>query len=77
MPLPLLKNISYSALVIAAAVLGLAPFFPEPHLVEKARLLLQGDRLRPIDIFDVFFHLFPALLLILKLISEKKSKKEQ
>lgn len=70
MPLPVLKDIPYSALVVVSLFLGLAPFFPEPHLVEKIRMLLQGTLKRPIDIFDLVFHLSPLALLILKVVTE-------
>lgn len=55
-------------LIAAAVLLGLAPFRPEPHLVEKARMLFQGTLSRPIDIFDLFMHGTPALLLIVRLV---------
>lgn len=58
-PLPLL-------VVLALLMLG-APFVPEPHLVEKARMLREGTLTRPIDIFDVFWHLLPTALLAVKL----------
>lgn len=45
-----------------------APFFPEPHLVQKMRMLSEGTLSRPIDIFDVFWHLLPAALLAWKLV---------
>jgi hypothetical protein len=48
-----------------------APFVPEPHLVEKTRMLLAGLLTRPIDIFDLFWHLLPATLLAIKLIRRK------
>lgn len=66
----LLKDIPYSLLIILAIFMGLAPFFPEPHLVEKLRMLFEGTLRRPLDIFDLFFHLFPFLLLLLKLLTE-------
>ena len=44
-----------------------APFVPEPHLVEKARMLAAGSLTRPLDIFDVFWHLLPAALLAARL----------
>lgn len=53
--------------VIAALTLGLAPFLPEPHLVEKLRMLAAGELSRPIDIFDLIMHGAPWALLILKL----------
>ena len=70
MPLPILKDIPYSILVPLAILMALAPFFPEPHLVEKLRMLLHGTLRRPIDIFDLCFHLLPLLLLLLKLATE-------
>ena len=70
MPLPILKDIPYTILVPAAILMTLAPFVPEPHLVEKVRMLLHGTLRRPIDIFDLFFHLLPILLIFLKLLTE-------
>lgn len=70
-PLPLLKSIDTPLLVIIALLLGLAPFSPQPHLVEKVQMLLSGELSRPIDIFDLFFHSLPLLLLALKLLTEK------
>ena len=54
-------------LLIAAVLLGLAPFYPEPHLLEKARMLMHGETLQPIDIFDVFWHAWPLLWLALRM----------
>jgi len=53
--------------VIASLTLGLAPFLPEPHLVEKLRMLAAGELSRPIDIFDLVMHGAPWALLLLKL----------
>ncbi|MFM1863810.1 MAG: hypothetical protein RLZ26_2332 [Pseudomonadota bacterium] len=52
---------------LAALSLGLAPFFPEPHIVEKLRMLFAGTLVRPIDIFDLLWHALPFGLLALKL----------
>ena len=52
----------------AALTLGLAPFHPEPHIVEKLRMLFQGTLTRPIDIFDLCLHAAPWLLLIAKIV---------
>lgn len=51
-----MKPLPLWMLVIAALVLGLAPFSPEPHLVEKLRMLVNGDLRRPLDIFDLLMH---------------------
>ena len=56
----------------AAAFLTIAPLHPEPHLVEKLRMLSQGTLSRPIDIFDLFLHGTPITLLIIRLIRLKK-----
>jgi hypothetical protein len=63
-----LDEIPLSMLLLATVLLGLAPFYPEPHLVEKLRMLSNGTLKRPLDIFDLFMHAAPGLLLILKLI---------
>lgn len=62
-----LDRIGWGPLIFAAVLLGLAPFRPEPHLVEKVRMLLQGTLRRPIDIFDLLFHLSPLVPIVLKL----------
>ncbi len=61
-------DIPTGMLVVAALFMVAAPFTPEPHLVEKFRMLAAGTLTRPIDIFDVFWHLTPAVLLAVKLL---------
>ncbi len=63
-----LDDISLSVLIIACLLLGLAPFFPEPHIWEKLKMLVAGTLTRPIDIFDFLLHGAPFVLLVLKLI---------
>ncbi len=53
--------------VILALTLGLAPFFPEPHIWGKLKMLIAGTLTRPLDIFDFLWHLAPFVLLVLKL----------
>jgi hypothetical protein len=53
--------------LILATYLLVAPVLPEPHLVEKIRWLLEGTLQRPLDIFDLLFHLVPATLLVPRL----------
>jgi hypothetical protein len=55
-------------LIAVAIFMLLAPFAPEPHLFEKYKMLMAGELKKPIDIFDVFWHLFPSGLLAMKLI---------
>ena len=62
-----LKSISWPVVIILCLTLGLAPYTPEPHVWQKLQMLLAGTLNKPIDIFDLFFHLAPALLVLLKL----------
>jgi len=62
-----LDRIPLILLLPLAVLLAVAPLEPEPHLVEKLRMLFAGTLGRPIDIIDLFVHGTPLLLLILKL----------
>lgn len=59
-------------LAVAAIFMSLAPFSPEPHLVEKLRMLINGELVKPIDIFDLFWHSFLIILLAVRLIRYKR-----
>ena len=63
-----LERIPYALLLPLAVLLALAPFSPEPHLWEKLKMLVAGTLVRPIDIFDLFLHGTPLVLLLLKLL---------
>jgi hypothetical protein len=65
-----LDKLDYSLIIMATLLLGFAPFFPEPHLVQKIRMLKNKELKRPIDIFDLFYHLIPFFVLGLKLIRD-------
>jgi hypothetical protein len=67
-PVQILDQIPFSIAILAALTLGLAPFTPEPHIVEKLRMLFQGTLVRPVDWFDLALHGAPFVLLALKLI---------
>ena len=69
-----LDKIPYSILIIAAIFLLMAPFRPMPHVVEKLIMLKNGTLNRPIDIFDLFFHLAPSILLALKIVKSVLEK---
>lgn len=59
-------RIPWSIAIIGALTLGLAPFFPEPHIWEKLKMLARGTLVRPIDIFDLLMHAAPWALLLAK-----------
>jgi hypothetical protein len=61
---------SYTTLIILVILLGFAPFYPRPHIVEKLGMLFNGNLKRPIDIFDLFWHSWPFVLLAYKLIKD-------
>jgi hypothetical protein len=63
----LFNRIPLPLLVVVCLTLGLAPFTPEPHLLEKLRMLTEGQLVKPIDIFDLVLHGTPWILLVLKL----------
>lgn len=62
-----LDRLPLLAILPFALFLGFAPFFPEPHLWQKLKMLQAGTLSRPIDIFDLFWHAAPFVLLVLKL----------
>ena len=63
-----LDKIPYIYIAPLAIFLALAPFAPEPHLWEKLKMLFAGTLVRPIDIFDLFLHGAPLLILALKML---------
>ncbi len=62
----LLDRIPLTILVVAAVLLGLAPFLPRPHLWDKLVMLVNGELSRPVDVFDLIVHAGPILLVIWK-----------
>jgi hypothetical protein len=44
-------------------------------LVEKLRMLFQGTLSRPIDIFDLFYHLAPLVLLGIRLERMRRARR--
>ena len=69
-----MRKLPYKVLVPLAILLGLAPFLPQPHLVEKIGMLADGSLSKPVDIFDLFWHGWPIVLLGLKLILDLRSR---
>lgn len=67
----LVKKIPYVVLVPLTVFMLLAPFKPMPHILQKLIMLKEGALSRPIDIFDLFYHLAPLALLIVKVHAQK------
>lgn len=63
----MLDKLPWNLTILACLTLGLAPFFPEPHIWEKLKMLAGGTLAKPIDIFDFAMHAAPFLLAAAKL----------
>ena len=51
--------------ILACLTLGLAPFFPEPHVLGKIRWVWGGGTgMQLMDVADLLFHGLPWLLLL-------------
>ncbi len=56
---------NWKLVILLCLTLGLAPFFPEPHIVGKVKWIFGGaNGMQAMDWFDVLLHGFPFLLLI-------------
>lgn len=64
--LAFLDKIPYMLLIVIAVFMLLAPFRPMPHVIEKLIMLKNGTLTKPIDIFDLFYHLVPTIILLVK-----------
>ncbi|MGE0355759.1 MAG: hypothetical protein AB7P08_02475 [Burkholderiales bacterium] len=73
--LSLLDRLPWAWLLLLAAWMAIAPITPEPHLVEKLRLLVHGALVRPIDILDLVMHATPLLLVALKLWRQLRARR--
>ena len=63
----ILDKIPYTILIAIAILLIFAPFKPMPHVFQKLIMLKNGTLTKPIDIFDLFYHLIPTIILFLKI----------
>lgn len=56
---------NWKLIILLCLTLGLAPFFPEPHIWGKIRWIVGGaNGMAFMDWFDVLLHGFPFILLI-------------
>ena len=69
-----LSSLPWAGLVIACATLGLAPFLPVPHVIEKLGMLVRGQLVRPIDWFDLALHGSPWAALIAKAVVTRRRR---
>ncbi|SMG36071.1 hypothetical protein [Arenibacter troitsensis] len=56
---------NWKIVLLLCLTLGLAPYFPEPHILGKVKWIMGGAAgMKPMDWFDVILHGFPFVLLI-------------
>lgn len=60
---------NWKLIMLLCLTLGLAPFFPEPHVWGKIKWVAGGAvGMNAMDWFDLVFHGFPFILLLRKTI---------
>lgn len=70
--LKFLNKLPYTTLILATVFMLLTPISPMPHVVEKILMIKNGTLYKPLDIFDLFFHLSPLILLIIKALKDDR-----
>ncbi|MFU8882902.1 MAG: RND transporter [Rhodobacterales bacterium] len=68
----IIDRISWPVVILLCLTLGVSPFFPEPHVWEKLKMLAAGQLTRLIDIFDLFFHASPFAVALLKAVRMRR-----
>lgn len=66
-------NISFQKIIyplLASLTLGLAPFFPEPHIWKQIVNITDGTFTEPLDWFDLAMHGAPWIWLIYALVKQ-------
>jgi hypothetical protein len=60
---------NWKLIILLCLTLGLAPFFPEPHIWGKLKWITGGaNEMQFMDWFDVFLHGSPFVLLLRKIV---------
>ncbi len=66
---------NWKLVLLLCLTLGLAPFYPEPHIVGKIKWIAGGaNGMKLMDWFDTLLHGFPFILLIRIIILKLMSK---
>ena len=70
----------WKIIILLLLTLGLAPYFPEPHVWGKVKWVMGGAvGMKPMDWFDLALHSLPFFLLIRLIIVNlltKRAKKD-
>ena len=67
-----LEKLPLVPMILAAIFMGLAPFVPQPHLWEKLNMLVNGNLVRPLDMFDLLWHSALPILVVLKIVMARR-----
>lgn len=68
---------SFKFFLIASLTLGLAPFFPEPHIIGKIRWVIGGGHgMETMDYLDLLLHGTPWVGMIISVILNLKKWKK-
>jgi len=65
--LKFIDSIPLPVLIGIAILLGILPLNSTPHLVEKLTMLMHGELAKPINIFDLFMHGAPIVILVISM----------
>ncbi|MGP1992695.1 hypothetical protein D9V96_012485 [Zobellia laminariae] len=69
---------NWKIVILLCLTIGLAPFFPEPHIWGKVKWIMGGAvNMQFKDWFDVAFHGFPFFLLLRLLILKISKSRSQ
>jgi hypothetical protein len=68
-----IARIPWTIIIIACVTVGLAPYNP-PHVWNKTILLFTGQLTQAVDWWDLFFHVLPWFLLVLKTVVSLRSR---
>ena len=68
----ILDQLPWIVVIGLCATLGLAPYAPEPHVIEKLKMLAAGELARGIDWLDLALHGLPWALLIAKTLRQTR-----
>jgi hypothetical protein len=70
-----LDRLPWTWLLLLAVWMAIAPITPEPHLVEKLRMMVRGELVRPLDILDLAMHAAPLCLVAIKQWRSRRAKR--
>jgi len=71
----ILDKLAYGPTVFLGLVFFMMPFYPEPHLVEKAKILMDGAVMEPRDWVDIVLHSTAGLVALTKFLRNRELAK--